>query len=85
MFKRKYMRIIWTCQLPPKKGQWDNDYVFYDDGTIEHHYDLSVTKYNLVAKTTPSAICQRDKCAIIERLHECPEEWRMFIGQLLHI
>ena len=66
-----------------KKGQWDNDYRFYEDGTIEHEYDLSVTKYNLVSKISPSDIDERDRSAILERIDGCPKEWQAFVVNLL--
>jgi hypothetical protein len=66
-----------------KKGQWDNDYRFYDDGTIEHEYDTSVKKYNLVSKISPSDIDERDRVAILAKIDECPEEWRTFVRNLL--
>lgn len=79
------MKSIWLCQLPLKKGLWDNDYRFYDDGTIEHEYDLSVKKMNLVSKIQPNEIDARDRLAIINRIIECPEEWRMFVLSLLNV
>ena len=77
------MKSIWLCKLPMKKGQWDNDYRFYEDGTIEHEYDLSVTKYNLVSKISPSDIDERDRSAILERIDDCPKEWQAFVVNLL--
>jgi len=77
------MKSIWLCELPMKKGQWDNNYRFYDDGTIVHEYDLSVKKYNLVSKIQPSEIEDQDKMAILERINECPTEWQTFITNLL--
>lgn len=77
------MKSIWLCELPMKKGQWGNNYRFYDDGTIVHEYDLSVKKYNLVSKIQPSEIEDRDKMAILERINECPTEWQTFITNLL--
>lgn len=77
------MKSIWLCKLPMKKGQWDNDYRFYDDGTIEHEYDLSVKKYNLISKILPSTIEEQDKKAILERINECPKDWQPFVLKLL--
>ena len=79
------MKSIWLCELPMKNGQWDNHYRFYDDGTIEHEYDLSVKKYNLVSKIQPSEIEDRDKVAIMERINECPTVWQTFITRLLNV
>ena len=77
------MNSIWLCQLPQKRGLWNNNYRFYDDGTIEHEFDLSVKKYNLVSKIQPSEIEDRDKVAILERINECPIEWQSFVSDLL--
>ncbi len=77
------MKSIWLCELPMKKGQWDNHYRFYDDGTIEHEYDLSVRKYNLSTKIQPSEIEDRDRVAILAIIDDCPKEWQAFVINLL--
>lgn len=77
------MKSIWLCELPMKKGQWDNNYRFYEDGTIEHEYDLSVKKYNLVSKIQSSEIEERDRIAILAKINECPAEWQTFVSELL--
>ena len=77
------MKSIWLCELPRRNGLWDNDYRFYDDGTIQHEYDLSVKKLNLVTKVLPTDIDEHDRIAIIERINECPETWRTFVQNLL--
>ena len=46
---------IWAY-LSMKKGMYDNDYYFYDDGTILHHYDRTMTKLNLESYVLPSSI-----------------------------
>ena len=69
--------------LPMKKEQWDNDYSFYDDGSVEHFYDLSVKKYNIKKKIAPAEIPEDDKIAIIERIKECPKEWQEFVLNVL--
>ena len=77
------MKSIWLCELPMKKGQCDNNYRFYEDGTIEHEYDLSVKKYNLVSKIQSSEIEERDRIAILAKINECPAEWQTFVSELL--
>lgn len=77
------MKCIWICNLPMKKGQWDNDYHFYDDGSIMHFYDISVKKYNIKEKIEPTDIPELDKAAIIERINECPKEWQEFVLNVL--
>ena len=76
-------KCIWYCCLPMKRGQWDNNYKFYDDGTIEHEYDVSVNKYNLVSTILPSEINTQDKNAILKDISKCPIDWRAFVTNLL--
>lgn len=43
---------IWAY-LYMKKGTYDNDYYFYEDGTILHHYDQTITKSDLESYVSP--------------------------------
>lgn len=68
--------MIWKCELPMKRGQFDNNYCFYADGTIIHEYDKSVKKFNLSEQIQPSDIPLTDKQHILNRIAECPKEWQ---------
>lgn len=77
------MEYIWRCILPMKKGQWDNEYYFYDNGSIKHFYDLSVKKYNIERMVSPTKIPEQDKQAILDKIDECPAQWQEFVLGLL--
>lgn len=65
---------IWAY-LSMKKGIYDNDYYFYEDGTILHHYDRTMTKLDIEAYVIPSAISDTEKANIIEKCkEECVED-----------
>lgn len=65
---------IWAY-LSMKKGTYDNDYYFYEDGTILHHYDLSVQKYNLENYVSPEKISDSEKEKIMSQCEsECTPE-----------
>lgn len=76
-------QVIWECSLPMKKGQFDNDYIFYNDGTIEHYYDCSVKKFNIKEEIQYQDISERDRIAILDKIGECPVEWKNKIMDLL--
>ena len=79
------MECIWKCILPMKKGIFDNDYYFYDDGSIMHCYDKSIKKYNIEEFILPVEITERDRQAILDKINECPDQWQDFIKNLLKI
>ena len=65
---------IWAY-LSMKKGMYDNDYYFFDDGTILHHYDRSLTKLNLESYVLPSSLSDSEKERIISKCEsECSED-----------
>lgn len=66
----KEKKFIWAY-LSMKKGTYDNDYYFYEDGKIIHHYDISVRKYNLEGVVTPEDISESEKEKIME---QCEKE-----------
>lgn len=58
-----------------KKRIYDNDYYFYEDGTILHHYDRTMTKLDIEAYVILSTISDTEKANITERCkEECDEE-----------
>jgi hypothetical protein len=64
--------IIYRCELPMRNGILDNDYVFYDDGTIVHEYDKNQNKFNLEEQIVASDIHEEEKKKILEN---CPNEF----------
>lgn len=54
-----------------KKGMCDNDYYFYEDGTILHHYDRTIQKLDIEEYVLPSDIPDYEKEKIITK---CKEE-----------
>ncbi len=67
-------KIIWAY-LSLKKGMYDNDYYFYEDGTILHHYDRTMTKMDIEERILPSDIADSEKEKIISKCkEECSEE-----------
>jgi len=65
---------IWAY-LSMKKGMFDNDYYFYEDGTILHRYDRSMKDYNLESYVLPSNISDSEKEKIISKCEsECNQE-----------
>ena len=61
---------IWAY-LSMKKGTYDNDYYFYEDGTILHHYDRTMTKLDIDEYVSPSCISEDEKEKIMTK---CKEE-----------
>ncbi len=61
---------IWAY-LSMKKGTYDNDYYFFEDGTILHHYDQSMSKIDLESYVSPEDISDSEKEKI---LMKCKEE-----------
>lgn len=65
---------IWVY-LSMKKGIYDNDYYFYEDGTILHRYDRSMKDYNLESYVSPASISDSDKEKIMAQcLSECSKD-----------
>lgn len=74
---------IWAY-LSMKKGTYDNDYYFYEDGTILHHYDRTMMKRDIESYISPSDIPDSDKEKIIEQCKmECSEDIVKQIKNLL--
>ena len=67
---KKNKELIWAY-LSMKKGTYDNDYYFYNDGTILHHYDRTLTKLDIEAYVSSSDISDSEKDEIITK---CKEE-----------
>lgn len=67
-----------------KKGLLDNDYYFYEDGTIVHHYDRTTEKVNIEDIVSASDIPESDKDKILSQCkNECNEEVYHIIESLI--
>ena len=77
--------LIWAY-LSMKKGTYDNDYYFYEDGTILHRYDRSMKDYNLESYVLPSNISDSEKEKIISKCEsECNQEILNQIKSILNV
>lgn len=57
-----------------KKGMYDNDYYFYEDGTILHFYDCSMNKLNIEEYVQPCNLSDFEKEKILSKCKsECSE------------
>lgn len=60
---------IWSYSFPMKKGTLDNDYYFYENGKIIHHYDRTQSKLNIEESITINEIPENELKVLIEK---CP-------------
>lgn len=56
-----------------KKGEFDNDYYFYENGQILHVYDKSKMKVNIEKFVSSLDISEHEKMQMIK---DCPEEYK---------
>lgn len=75
-------KVIWSYSFPMKKGMFDNDYVFYDDGRIKHCYDKSNSKFNIEEFVTADRIPLGERYAM---LANSPETLKDFIKDTLKL
>lgn len=67
-----------------KKGDLDNDYYFYDDGRILHHYDHTISKRDIEFYISPDCISNIDKERMLTTCaKECSEDIFNKIKQIL--
>ena len=81
----KDSKELWLCSLPMKKGILDDDYRFFDDGTIIHEFDKSQYKLedlNLQKKVLAKDIPINVKLQIMEL---CPVELKTKIANILEL
>jgi len=68
----KNKELIW-CYHSLRKGSYDNDYIFYKDGTILHHYDRTISKLDIEEYVSPLEISDLEKERILVKCKEvCP-------------
>ena len=81
----KNKKQIWAY-LSMKKGMYDNDYYFYEDGTIIYHYDSTINKLDLEEYVLPSQISNSEKEIILEQCKaECPSTIVELIKKILSL
>ncbi len=52
--------LIWAYYSLHRQNL-DNDYLFYKDGTFHHHYDRTMTKWDIEEYVRASDISESDK------------------------
>lgn len=75
----KNNKEIWAY-LSMKKGMYDDDFYFYEDGTILHHYDRTMTKRDIEEYVSPSDMSDSEKEKIMAK---CQEECSLEIINLI--
>lgn len=73
---------LWAYNFPMKKGEFDNEYYFYENGKILHVYDKSKTKVNIEEFVSASDIPEHERQQII---NACPDEFKERIITMLTI
>lgn len=67
-------KLIWAYYSTVRQNL-DNDYYFYEDGTILHHYDRTMTKWDIEEYVLPANITDNDKQKIMAKCKlECSED-----------
>ncbi len=77
--KRPY---LWKYSFPMKKGMFDNEYYFYEDGNIIHFYDRNQNKFNIEEIVSPSSISEEEKLIMLE---SCPDDLKETIKHMLQL
>lgn len=68
------------CTISLAKSWLDNDYTFFDNGSIEHLYDKHETKPNITEQLTANQISEETKSKLLKK---CPEEYKEKIKVIL--
>ena len=69
---------IATVSIP--KGEFENDYTFFEDGKIRHNYDQHANKLDLEEWLSPGNISDAEKEKIIKA---CPLQYKARIPAIL--
>lgn len=81
----KIKKQIWAFHSL-RNGTYDNDYCFYEDGTILHHYDRTMKKLDIEEYVLPSDISDSEKEKIITKcIEECSNDVVEQIKKILKI
>lgn len=78
----KENNYIWSYFSPMKKGLFDDDYYFYEDGSILHSYDKTQSKLNIEEFILPESI-ELDKR--LTMLRSCPSNLYEEIKSILKL
>jgi len=69
-----------------KKQDLDNDYFFFEDGSILHHYDRTINKRDIEEDILPKDISEHEKEKIIVQCEsECSNELYERIKLILQV
>ena len=69
-----------------KKQDLDNDYFFFEDGSILHHYDRTINKRDIEEDILPKDISEHEKEKIIAQCErECSNELYERIKLILQV
>ena len=74
--------FIWSYFFPMKKGIFDDDYYFYEDGRILHSYDRTQQKLNIEEYVTADSISIEKR---MEMLESCPPDKYNIVKSILKI
>ena len=78
-------KLIWAY-LSMKKGTYDNDYYFYEDGSVLHHFDRTIGKLDIEEYINPSNIPDIEKEKILSNCElECEPDVITKIRTILKI
>lgn len=76
------LNYIWSYSFPMRKGIFDDDYFFYEDGRILHSYDQTQNKLNIEEFVTAETIdIERRR----QMLNACPIDKYELIKFILKI
>ena len=77
------MKNVLYHYMSMRKVDLDDDYIFYEDETIVHHYDKSRYPggYDLKEEITPNQISDSKKSDILAK---CPEDKREAVAKILN-
>ena len=73
---------LWMYSFPMRKGIFDDDYYFYEDGTIIHFYDRTQSKLNIEEKVSPLSISIEKREIMLEA---CPTPIKGIIKKMLQL
>lgn len=73
---------FWAYYFPMKKGEFDNEYYFYENGQILHLYDKNKTKVNIEEFVSAANIPEYERKQMII---DCPDKFKDRIIKMLSI
>lgn len=74
--------IIWSYFFPMRKGTLDDDYYFYEDGSILHSYDKTQQKLNIEEFVSADSIAIDKRYKMLEA---CPADKYEIIKSFLKL